>query len=413
MKYAQSLKVLVVEDNQTDRRILESMLTAPSNTASVLKVTDSLAGAIQLLRLYEFDIVILDLNLTDSHGQETLRKLIERFPSVAIVVNTGAYEDELGLQTLSLGAQDFLIKGKYDAYVLNKVLHYAVERKRVEYELHNAYQQLKDAQSQLIQVEKMKVVGGLASGVAHEVKNPLSTLLYGITYLSQRLSERDPNIDFVLQNMKQAISKANDIVTDLLNFASLASIDKKSEDLKSIVEKSLVLVHHEFTRNRISVIKKYEQSLPLVKVDHNRIEQVLINLILNAVHAMPEGGDLIIRTFSRLLSEDLEDFPQLQRNEFRPGELITVLMIEDCGCGIPEASIDRIFDPFFTTRRGSGGVGLGLSVSKNIMDIHAGSIFIENKRDGGARATLIFKAENLIRKGSGRHHEQEKDINYR
>ena len=113
---------------------------------------------------------------------------------------------------------------------------------------------------------------------------------------------------------------------------------------------------------------------------------------------------------SRLLSEDLEDVPQLRRDIFKPGETIVILTIEDGGCGIPEDKIDQIFDPFFTTRRGDGGVGLGLSVSKNIMDIHEGNIFIENKQNGGARATLIFKTESVQ---GGVFNEQEENINYR
>jgi len=410
MKYKQSLKVLVVEDNLIDRRILESMLLESSDSTSLLKSSDSLAGALQLLSQYTFDIVILDLNLPDSRGEETLLKLTKKYPSVAVVINTGAYEDEVGLETLSFGAQDFLVKGKYNSYILNKALHYAVERKRVESELVNAYRKLKDAQTQLVQTEKMKVVGGLASGVAHEVKNPLATILYGITYLSKSFSEMDANVDSVIENMKQAINRANDIVTDLLNFASLASLEKKKENLSVVIEKSLSLVRHEFSRNHISVIKKIEKALPEIMVDKNRIEQVIINLILNAVHAMPEGGDLTIGAYSRTLSEDLEDMPQLRRDEFKPGENIVILTVEDGGCGIPADKISQIFDPFFTTRRSDGGVGLGLSVSKNIMDIHDGCIFVENKRDGGVRATLIFKVESA--KG-GVSNEQEENLNCR
>lgn len=376
-----------------DRRILESMLLESSDSTALLKSSDSLAGALQLMSQYPFDVVILDLNLPDSHGEETLLAFNRQYPAAAVVINTGSYEDELGLETLSFGAQDFLIKGKYNAYILNKTLQYAVERKRVETELVNAYRKVKEAQAQLVQSEKMKVVGGLASGVAHEVKNPLATLLYGVTYLAQSFSEVNPNVEAVIQNMKQAVNKANDIVTDLLNFASLTSLEKKSESLEAVIKNALSLVRHEFSRYHISVSKKIEKSLPQVMVDKNRIEQVLINLILNAVHAMPDGGDITVSAYSRTISEDLEDMPQLRRDEFKPGDTVVILNVEDGGCGIPEDKIGRIFDPFFTTRRGDGGVGLGLSVSKNIMDIHEGCIFVENKQNGGVRATLIFKVE--------------------
>ena len=344
----QALKVLVVEDSLFDRRLLESMLLESPKPISLLKSADSLSGAISLLRQYTFDVIILDLNLTDSHGEETLLALNKECPAIAVVINTGAYEDELGLETLSYGAQDFLIKGKYNAYVLNKALHYAVERKRVETELRAVYKKIKDTQSQLIQSEKMKVVGGLAGGVAHEVKNPLATLLYGVTYLSRKLSEVDPKLDEVFANMKEAVNKANDIVTDLLNFASLTSLEKKKADLGEVIEKSIDLTRHEFTRGHIKVTKKIEESLPKVSVDKNRIEQVLINLILNAVHSMPDKGEILLSASSRVLSEDLEDVPQLRRDIFKPGESIVILTIEDEGCGIPEDKMNQIFDPFFT-----------------------------------------------------------------
>jgi len=410
MKHKQALKVLLVEDSLTDRRLLETMLLESPTSISLLKSSHSLAGAFKLLRQCRFDVVILDLNLTDSYGEETLLKLNKEHHDLPIVVTTGAYEEEVGLETLSVGAQDFLVKGKYNSYILVKALYYAVERKRVELELVRAYQKIKEAQFQLIQAEKMKIVGGLASGVAHEVKNPLSTLLYGVTYLSKTLSEKDPNIESVLANMKEAINRANDILTDLLNFASLASMTKKAENLESVLQRAISLVRHEFLRNRISVITKIEKNIPDVKIDRNRIEQVLINLILNSVHSMPDGGDITLNIASKPRFEDLKDVSKLSKKVFQPGDEIVVLTVEDSGFGIPENKIDQVFEPFFTTRRADGGVGLGLSVSKNIMDIHEGGIFIENKQNGGACATLIFKAES-VQGGVG--YEQKENLNYR
>jgi len=202
--------------------MIVAMLTESADYTSFVKSTNNLKGALKLLDEHEFDVVMLDLNLPDSKGFETLSELNKYFPDITIVVNTGAYEDDLGLRTLSFGAQDFLIKGKYNAYVLNKVLHYSMERKRLELELKDAYAKLKEAQSQLIQTEKMKVVGSLASGVAHEVKNPLATILYGAAYLSDHLKMDDDKVKSVVENIKEATHRANDIITDLLDFSSIS-----------------------------------------------------------------------------------------------------------------------------------------------------------------------------------------------
>lgn len=391
--FTRPLRVLVVEDNSVDRRMLESMLTEAEHATSLLKIAQTLKEAFDLLKENEFDAVILDLNLPDSQGEQTLIKLTQSFPQVAVVVNTGAYEDELGLRSLSYGAQDFLIKGKYNAYVLNKVLHYCLERKRLELELKKAYSDLKEMQSQLIQAEKMKVVGGLASGVAHEVKNPLATILYGATYLTEQLKTmNDVRIDFVLENIRQATLRANDIIGDLLDFANVTKLNKERLNLNHIIDKSIALVKHEMDKNNVALKKHLYPGIPDVLMDANRIEQVLINVILNAVHAMTHGGTLEIKTFSRKVDHDDRDFSRLNPDRFFDGETIVVVDVEDTGTGIAPDQLDKVFDPFFTTRRALGGIGLGLSVCRNIMDLHEGEIVLENKDKSGARARIILKA---------------------
>lgn len=393
--FKQPLRVLVVEDNQIDRRILESMLSESSSAVSFLKSTDTLAGARKLLSDHTFDVVILDLNLPDSEGEETLLNLNREYPSVAIVINTGAYEDELGLHTLGSGAQEFLVKGKYTAYVLNKAVHYALERKRLEIELTQAYERLKETQSQILQMEKMKVIGALASGIAHEVKNPLSAIAYGAAYLSEQVKSADDKVKSALQDILEAADRANTIINDLLNFAGTTRLEKRSEDLNAVVEKALTLLRHEFEKKRVEVIRRLDEAAPGVKIDRNRIEQVLINLLLNAVQSAPDGGKVELKTHYHTVTEDFTQVPRLDKNKFQPGRTIVICDVEDNGGGIPEDQISRIFDPFFTTRQDKGGVGLGLSVSKNIMESHDGDILIENKPGGGVRARLIFPSDGV------------------
>ncbi len=390
--FTKPLRVLIIEDTPVDRRMLESMLAESSGVTSFLRSASSMAEAVKLLEQHDFEVVVLDLDLPDTQGEDTLKKLREVSTTIAIVVNTGAYDDDLGLKILRWGTQDFLIKGKYNAYLLNKVLRYAIERKRLDDELKEAYAKLKDTQEQLIQSEKLKVVGGLASGVAHEVKNPLATILYGATYLCEQLKNKDENIDKVLKNIREAVDRANTIITDLLDFSSLSRLNTGMHDLNDIVEKSLSLVNHQLDKNHIKVKKELVVDLPKVNIDRNKVEQVLVNLILNSIYATTDKGTLILKTLIFVLSEDFKDFFRLSRKEFSPGCSIVVAEILDEGCGIPESQINKVFDPFFTSRRARGGVGLGLAVSKNIMEIHKGDILIENRPEGGVRARLIFKA---------------------
>lgn len=390
-RFTAPLRVLVVEDNSVDLRMLESMLTESSHFASFLKLSRDLNSAINILNTHEFDVVVLDLNLPDSQGVDTLKELNKHHQNVSIVVNTGAYEDELGLETLSCGAQDFLVKGKYNAYVLNKVLHYAVERKRLEMELVNAYDQLKETQSQLIQSEKLKVVGGLASGVAHEVKNPLATILYGVTFLAEEIKIENDKYKVVIDNIKEAAHRANDIVTDLLDFASLQKINKENSNLNDIVVKSIALINHEKEKKFLKLKKSLDSNLPSVLVDQNKIEQVIINILLNAFHATEEQGTISIKTQEIKLTKKTDLYNDLVDDGFQDGDVAVILTIEDTGCGITPEEESRIFDPFFTTRRGRGGIGLGLSVSKNIMEIHQGGLYVKGLSEGGARSTIAFR----------------------
>jgi len=370
LKFSKPLRILVVEDNQVDIRVIEAMLTEVENYTELLKTTNTLKGALEFLEEHKFDVVILDLNLPDHQGTKTIKRLNELYPQMAIVINTGAYEEELGIQALVYGAQDFLVKGKYNGYTLIKVLHYAIKRKELETELLSAYEKLKVAQGHLIQAEKMKVVGALASGVAHEVRNPLAAIKYGTQYLMEQLDSKDEKINIVLNNINDATDRANLIITDLLEYSGLSELKKDICDINESVSKALALVNHEIEKKEITVIKKLDNKIPNIFIDHNRIEQVIINVLLNAVYAVDQFGELKIETF-----QDTEK---------------VCIVIKDNGQGIKNEDLDKIFDPFFTTRRAKGGVGLGLSVCRNIMDIHNADIAVNNHPEGGAVAKLTF-----------------------
>ena len=389
--FQKTLNVLIVENNPVDCAMLSGMLTKSSFGSIELNSCDSLKGTFEALQKNPCDVVLLDLNLKDSNGLETLHKLHDKFPQVAIVVNTGAYQDAVGLKAITCGAQDYLIKGKYKSYGLVKSLYYAVERKRAELQLKTAYNRLKETQAQLIQVEKMTVVGCLASGIAHEVKNPLATILYGVEFLTAKLEDQDDQVQLTLKSIREATQKANDIIKDLLDFASLSKLKMTAEDINEVIEHSLHFTKHQCAKSRIQVMKDYGQDLPLVKIDKNRIEQVIVDLLLNAIYAMPDGGQINIRTYRRdFAPTDVRSTAADDIDGFTLGDPVMIVDIEDTGPGIPEEHLSKIFDPFFTTRRAAGGVGLGLSIAQTIVKSHAGLLQVDNSGQG-TRARLILK----------------------
>jgi signal transduction histidine kinase len=192
----------------------------------------------------------------------------------------------------------------------------------------------------------------------------------------------------ILKNIHEATGRANRIITDLLDFAQLTRLEKAQYNILEVIEKSVSLVSHELEKKQIQIKKDIKGELPSVLIDHNKIEQVFVNLILNAVLAMSPGGEIIIKVYKYKIGVD----PLIFKNKkFNPEETYLRVDVEDTGSGISEEQLANIFEPFFTTRRGKGGFGLGLSVSRNIMDLHEGAIAIENRKEGGSRAILFFK----------------------
>ncbi|MBT3176977.1 MAG: response regulator [Desulfobacula sp.] len=265
------------------------------------------------------------------------------------------------------------------------------ERKKVQASLSEAYLKLKDTQFQLIQAAKMELVGRLASGVAHEVKNPLAIIMQGIDYLAQAVSTDDENVTQTLNFMVNAVDRADTIVKDLLDFSSAKPLELSPQNLNAIVEESLMLVKHEFERRHIEIDTDLNHPLPCAALDRNKLKQVFINLFINAAEAMPTGGKLIIKTYIQNLSNLKSDLPAKISTYSKPRGPVAIIEIKDTGMGIEAKNLDKIFNPFFTTRLREEGTGLGLSIVKRIIDMHDGRIEIKNRPKGGAKVIVMLK----------------------
>ncbi|MFH1414413.1 MAG: ATP-binding protein [Candidatus Omnitrophota bacterium] len=265
-------------------------------------------------------------------------------------------------------------------------------RKKAEENLEYAYKKLKDAQEKLIEATKLETVGKLASGVAHEVKNPLAIILMGVEFLSKKISPDENELSIVVEEMRDAVQHADDIVKGLLDFSRVTKLGLSPIDFNSVLDKSITLVKHICDSNRVKIVKNYTEGLPQVEIDRGKIEQVFINILVNATHAMPNGGSITIKTYQKKLTEAGGAVGRRSEDKFQLGEEVVIVEIEDTGAGIPLELLNKIFDPFFTTKREKGGTGLGLCVAKNIIDMHKGHIKIENKEQGhGVKVTIIFK----------------------
>ncbi|MFH1505100.1 MAG: response regulator [Candidatus Omnitrophota bacterium] len=269
-------------------------------------------------------------------------------------------------------------------------------RKLAEQKLQKAYARLIETQTQLIQAEKMEAMGRMASGVAHEVKNPLGIIMQGVNYLeNESLLQRKDFIE-IFQMIKNNIKRADDIIRMFLDFSRVSKLEIKPKDINSILVESLKLIQHTVRLEDIKVRQELAKKLPMALVDEGKIEQVFINILLNAIQSMHNGGKLYIRTYLAKINKLLEN---RGRNYFDIGEQAIIVEIKDTGIGISKENMKKIFDPFFTTKGPQEGTGLGLSVTQNIIDMHRGIIEIQSVKDKGTKVVVTLRVETVSKGG--------------
>jgi PAS domain S-box-containing protein len=224
-------------------------------------------------------------------------------------------------------------------------------------------------EQQLVQHEKLTSLGLLAAGVAHEVNTPLAVISNYVQMLAKQLPTGDPRQGLIDKIVKQTF-RASEIANNLLNFSRTAPTEFSEVNLNQVVEDTLSLVTHPFRTARVQVIRNLQGDLPCVLGSNNRLQQVFLNLFMNARDAMPSGGMVEVRTASQNGSVEVE--------------------ITDTGLGIARENLQRIFDPFFTTKSSGRGTGLGLSVSYGIIKEHAGKIEVRSTPGKGTSFHLEF-----------------------
>ena len=387
-----SLSVLLIEDSPVDARLIRFYLTEgeASLTDNLTLATDLKAGLSQLAEK-SFDVILLDLTLPDSTGIETFQRIHAAAPKLPIVVLSGHEDEFLAREIVKSGAQDCLSKSMANAPVLHRAIRHAIERKRV-------FEELRSMQMQLIQAEKADSVGRLAVGVAHEVKNPLAMIQLGIDYLSAGVDPEDPNVSKILESMRTAVSRADEIVRGLLDFASDRKMSLVPADINSVIEEAMVLVEIRTKGLVIEVVKDLGEDLPKVRIDESKMMQVLVNVLFNAIQAMAGNNSdrapvLGISTYFTKLVGIERDEGTRSSTKLRTGDDVVVLEITDTGCGIQRDILERVFDPFFTTKPTGSGTGLGLTVVRRIVELHDGLIELVNRKDGGLKATITLRAQ--------------------
>jgi two-component system NtrC family sensor kinase len=239
-------------------------------------------------------------------------------------------------------------------------------------------EQLKEyVKKKIMKSERLAMIGQLAAGVAHEINNPLGSILIYSHLLLEDLEEKDTQRENLEKIVNQA-TRCKEIVKGLLDFSRQTEPEMNQKDINKIVNEVLSLVERQVMFQNIKVTKKLSKSLPMVMLDEAQIQQVFMNIVLNAVEAIEGQGELIIETTSN-------------------GEFIETKFI-DTGCGISEQNIEKLFEPFFSYKKKGHGIGLGLAISYGIIKKHNGEIIVKSEVGKGSSFTIRLPLNKISRK---------------
>lgn len=242
------------------------------------------------------------------------------------------------------------------------------------HDLERTHQELLDAQAELVQSEKLASIGQLTAGLAHEISNPIGTIL-GLSELIAQRADNDKVKNYAASIEREAM-RIKRIVSDLLDFARRAQPEIGQIDLRATLDQALGLVEYQLEKDNIRINRMYAPEPTCTVADSNQMIQVLMNLIQNARQAMPHGGELTLRTWSEGYS--------------------SFFSVADTGTGIPEADLEHIFDPFFTTKPAGQGTGLGLSVSYGIIARQNGNIHVTSRPGAGTTFTVRLPSTTKV-----------------
>jgi signal transduction histidine kinase/putative methionine-R-sulfoxide reductase with GAF domain len=243
---------------------------------------------------------------------------------------------------------------------------------QMEEKIQETTADLRKTEAQLIRSEKLAALGQLAAGITHEIRNPLTSINILIHSLKENLPSEVAHRED-LKVIEEEIHRINEIVDQFLRFAKPAPPLFEKAEVISIFEEILQLLRPQIEKQRISVLKDFSP-LPPIAIDKEQMKQVVLNLLLNAVQAMPKGGKLVLK------------------GHIPEGDRWIQLSIQDSGIGIPGEDIDKLFDPFFSTKE--GGIGLGLSIAHRIIDQHHGKIEVESAPGKGTLFALWLPIDN-------------------
>ena len=365
------IRLLLVDDEDNFRQTLFKRL---AKRGLIVEQAADGNECLSILQNQAMDVVVLDVKMPGISGIEVLKQIKDHYPKIEVILLTGHATTADGVEGIKLGAFDYLSKPIELEHLYFKIIQAYDKIQRIEAE-HQEAEYRKRMEQRMIAAERLASVGILAAGVAHEINNPLAIISESTGWMRQlfakdELKNMPRRDDFIkaLDKVEKSVERASRITHQLLGFAGKSEPAVSEVSLAELAEEAIRLIDHELHNRDIKIVRQIQPALGRIQSDPYQLRQVLMNLLTNAMHAVKSGGSITIAI------EALGD-----------NQVITV---SDTGQGIPPENLDKIFEPFFSTKKPGEGTGLGLFVSRGIVEKLGGTIEVESEIGRGASFSI-------------------------
>ncbi|MGA2102645.1 MAG: hybrid sensor histidine kinase/response regulator [Candidatus Sulfotelmatobacter sp.] len=372
----QSTQILLVEDNPGDADLVRLRLV-DGNTKTDVNCVNRLSDALVSLKEKSPAVILLDLNLPDSHGAETFRKVLESAPDVPVVILSGQDDEALAMKALHQGVQDYLVKDTISSSGLARAMRYAVERQALLRSLEISRKQQLEFKNQFL------------SHVSHELRTPLTCIHQFVSILNDGLAgEVSPEQRDHLKTILKSVNQLGAMVRDLLEASRAESgkirIEPRCVAIGDLIQQAVAMMKPAAHEKQVGLEVGVDTRIALVYGDPDRILEVLINLIENGIKFTPQNGAVTVQ--ASLVQTD-PDF--------------VYISVADTGCGItPEARalvFERLYQDPNAVDNNRKGLGLGLFIAKELVNLHGGRIWVASEAGSGSTFSFTLPLYSLAK----------------
>src|SRR5437588_649789 len=375
-----ALRILILEDNPLDAELEVGMLEEAGYTCQWEMVSNR-KDFLARLQNPNFDLVLSDYSMPAFDGVTALKLFVEHNLDIPFVLISGTVGEEVAIECLKAGATDYILKTRLSRLAL--VVQRALQEREEQRRRKHAEEALRSSEQQLRQSQKMEAVGRLAGGIAHDFNNLLMVMMGYTELLLEQLKPGNLLRDHA-QQVWNAGQKATAVTQQLLAFSRRQAVVPKVLDLNGVLA-DLGKMLPRLIGEDVQLVIVPGKNLGMLRADSGQLEQVIMNLVVNARDAMPDGGELRIETANANLRQD-----DPQRPAIVPAGNYVTLSVKDSGVGIGPEMMSRIFEPFFTTKEVGKGTGLGLAMVYGIVQQSCGHIVVDSRPAAGTNFKIFF-----------------------